>query len=70
MENLPIILTVIGTGAALGGTLAGLILNGQRRTSKAIERLEYNVGNLRERMARVEGLLEGYVAQGHLPQAQ
>lgn len=28
------------------------------------------IGNLCERMAGVEGLLEGYVAQGRLPQAQ
>ncbi|MCY4438605.1 MAG: hypothetical protein OXE53_00120 [Deltaproteobacteria bacterium] len=43
------ILTIIGTGLAL----AGLILPGQHA-------LRRDVGDLRERMARLEGLFEGF----------
>ena len=51
----PEILTIIGIGIAL----AGLILNGQRVLRAEITGLRAEVGQLRERMAHLEGLLEG-----------
>ena len=45
----PEILTVVGTGIALGAA----ILPG-------LHALRRDVGNLRERMARLEGLFEGF----------
>ena len=39
--------------------LAGLILNGQRASQRAVAELRREVGALRERMAHLEGLLEG-----------
>ena len=45
-------------GAATVG-LAGLIMNGQRRTDAAIAELRASVSELRERMAHIGGLLEG-----------
>ena len=47
----PEIIAIIGTGIAL----AGLIL----RQSMRIDRLEQGQADLRERMAKLEGLLEG-----------
>lgn len=47
--------TIVGVGIAL----AGLILAGNRRVDARFERLETSVGELRERMAHLEGLLEG-----------
>ncbi len=48
-----------GTVAVVGIGLAGLIMNGQRRTDSAIAELRASIGELRERMAHLEGLLEG-----------
>ena len=39
--------------------LAGLILNGQCASQRAVAELRREVGALRERMAHLEGLLEG-----------
>ena len=57
------IYAVIGTGVALGGLMVHL----QDSASRAIDALQRdiavvpaNVGDLRERMARLEGLMEGY----------
>lgn len=47
--------TIVGVGIAL----AGLILAGNRTTNARIERVETSVSELRERMAHLEGLLEG-----------
>lgn len=50
MENRALVIAV----ATVGIGLAGLMLNGQRVTGNAIERLRDNVGDLREPMARLE----------------
>ena len=57
------IVTVIGVGVALGG----LIYNSQRSHEAAIAAnrvaigdLQEDVADLRERMARLEGLFEGF----------
>ena len=64
MNGKAIIIAVISVGVGLGG----LILNGQRTTNRAISELRgeireirSDVGDLRERMARLEGLFEGHV---------
>ena len=44
---------------AVGVALAGMLLAGQRSTRAEITELRRDVGDLRERMARLEGLLEG-----------
>ncbi len=62
------IIAIISVGIAL----SGLILNGQRTTNRAIENLRSqvnrdfaevrtNITDLRERMARLEGLFEGHL---------
>ena len=48
-----------GTLAVVGIGFAGLIMNGQRRTDAAIAELRASISELRERMAHLEGLLEG-----------
>ncbi|MDE0435597.1 MAG: hypothetical protein OXH92_16445 [Bryobacterales bacterium] len=45
---------------AVGVTIAGLILNSQRAISQRLDRLEQGHSDLRERMARLEGLFEGF----------
>ena len=64
MNGKAIIIAVISVGVGLGG----LILNGQRTTNRAISELRgeireirSDVGDLRERMARLEGLFEGHL---------
>ena len=68
MNGKGIMIAVVTTGVALGG----LILNGQRSTNRAIEsmRAQINrdfaevrsdIADLRERMARLEGLFEGHL---------
>ena len=44
---------------AVGVALTGLIVNGQRSTRQDIGEFRREVGGLRERMAKLEGLLEG-----------
>ncbi len=46
---------IIGTAIAL----AGLILNNQRATAKAIAELRRDLNALGERVARLEGFMEG-----------
>ena len=46
---------IIGTGIVL----AGIILTQSARLDSRIERLEQGYADLRERMAKLEGLLEG-----------
>ena len=48
-------LSIIATAIAL----AGLILNGQRLQRQAEHDIRRELGDLRERMAKLEGLLEG-----------
>ena len=64
MNGKGIIVALVSTGAAL----AGLILNGQHTTNRAIDglRLEVkevrsDVADLRERMARLEGRVDTLV---------
>ena len=64
-KGLIIVIVSVGLG------LAGLILNGQRATSRGISELRSyvhaqitevreDIADLRERMARLEGLFEGH----------
>ena len=53
----PEFFAVIGTGVTLGG----LILTVKRSINRRLERLEYEVRGFHERMARIEGLFEGYM---------
>ena len=46
---------ILGVGVAL----AGVILSGQRRLEARIMTLERGQAEIRERMAKLEGLLEG-----------
>ena len=66
VELISVLIAVLAVGAALGG----LILTGNRglrqdmaqletRLDERIGRLESQIGELRERMAHLEGLLEG-----------
>ena len=55
MEFMAMLITMIGNGI----TLAELMLNGQRNQRAEIQTLREEIINLRERMARPEGLLEG-----------
>ena len=57
MNGRGLIIAIIGVGISLGG----LILNSQRSTHRAIAELREDVAGLRERMARLEGLFEGYL---------
>ena len=51
--------SIIFTILLVGVGLAGLILNGQRGFKREFEALRVEVVMLRERMAHLEGLLEG-----------
>ena len=53
------VLSIISTVLLVGVGLAGLILNGQREFKRELEALRAEVLMLRERMAHLEGLLEG-----------
>ena len=44
---------------AVGVALAGTIVAGQRATAAQIAELRRDMGDQRERVARIEGLLEG-----------
>lgn len=68
MNGKGLIIAILSVGVGLGG----LILNGQRSTNRAIDglRIEFrtdiaeirsDIGDLRERMARLEGLFEGHL---------
>ena len=57
------LISVLVAVAAVGATLGGLILTGNRGLRQDMRqdmaRLESQIGELRERMAHLEGLLEG-----------
>ena len=60
------LISVLIAVLAIGATLGGLILTGNRglrqdmrRLDERISGLESQIGELRERMAHLEGLLEG-----------
>lgn len=57
MNGKGLIIAILGVGISL----AGLIVNGQRSTNRAIAELREDVADLRERMARLEGLFEGHL---------
>ena len=56
---------IIGTGIVL----AGIILTQSARLNSRVDRLEQGYAGLRERMAKLEGLLEGLheAIAGHRP---
>ena len=56
MNNKGLIITVISVGIALAGLITGL--HSSLRTD--IRAIQSDVADLRERMARLEGLMEGY----------
>ena len=53
------LISVLVAVAAVGATLGGLVLTGNRALRQDIKDLRGEVGELRERMAHLEGLLEG-----------
>ena len=63
MNGKGLIVAVLGVGVSLGG----LIVSGQRATSREIAgirseltEVRKDIADLRERMARLEGLFEGF----------
>lgn len=64
MNGKGLIVAVISVGVSLGlltATLGGLILSGQTHISNDIRSMHEDISDLRERMARLEGLFEGHV---------
>ena len=61
MAGTDLIVAVVSGGVGLGAltaTLGGLLLRGQSRMNSDIRSLQLDVGDLRERMARLEGQME------------
>ena len=59
----PEFIAIIGTAIAL----AAVILPGQYATRRDIAGLHRDIGDLRERMARLEGLFEGFTRRESPP---
>ena len=57
MNGKGLIIAIIGVGISLGG----LIVNSQRSTNRAIAELREDVADLREGMARLDGLFGGHL---------
>ena len=60
------LITIVSLGLTIitvGIMLAGLILNGQRAQREDIKTVREEIGALRERIAHVEGLLEGLLRE-------
>lgn len=55
----PEMIAVIGVGIALAAT----ILHTNRETNRSLNELRRDVADLRERMARLEGLFEGFTGR-------
>ncbi len=58
----PELIGILSVGAALGGlvlTLGGLMLTLQSRTDKRLDAFKGELRRLTERVARLEGLIEG-----------
>ena len=62
----PEFMAVIGAAIAL----AAVILSSQRAMRREIGKVQKDVGDLRERMARLEGLFEGFTKTVPRPQPQ
>ena len=61
MNGKGLIVTVLGVGVSLGiltATLGGFILHGQAAMQRDVDTLQSDVGDLRERMARLEGRMD------------
>ncbi len=56
----PEVIAIVGVGVAL----AGMILHTNRHTNQALDHLRRDIADLCERMARLEGLFEGFTARG------
>ena len=50
--------------AAVGVALAGLILSVNRNLRSDMAELRRDVGDVRERLARLEGMFEGFTGRG------
>ena len=59
-DTIAIIVSIVGTGLVLR-RMIGLQLSGLRNDMTEVRR---DVGDLRERMAKLEGLLEGFTKRG------
>ena len=62
----PEVIAILGVGIALGGMILYIArgLNELRRNvARDIAGLQNNISDLRERMARLEGLFEGYAGR-------
>ena len=62
-DTIAIVIAIIGTGIAL----AAAILPGQYATRRDIAGLHRDIADLRERMARLEGLFEGFTRRESAP---
>ena len=61
-EMLIILFAIIGGGIALGGFIQVSLRNFEARIDARISALEEAVADLRERMAKLEGFMEGIKA--------
>ena len=64
MNGKGLIVAIVSVGIGLGALtaiLGGLVLSGQSRMHSDIRSLQKDVGELGERMARLEGLFEGHL---------
>ena len=62
----PEVIAILGVGLALGGMILYIArgLNELRRdVARDVAGLQNNISDLRERMARLEGLFEGYAGR-------
>ena len=60
------LIAMVATGVTMLGvlvTLGGLILNGQAALRRELEQVRGDMGDLRTRMARLEGLFEGFTGR-------
>ena len=58
-EMLTILIAIIGVGVALGGFIQVSLRGLEARIETRLSRLEEAVADLRERMAKLEGFMEG-----------
>ena len=61
MNGKQLSITVITVGVSLGLGLGTLIIRGHGQIYRDIREVRTDVGELRERMARLEGLFEGHL---------